>query len=88
MNLKLIKKSVLILVPTLGAGTFIFTVDKPIDTAVPWVLFCVFMGLVAIRNTWTKRACGHGFVAQGKYGFFYPFVINRCWVCGKLYSEE
>lgn len=32
----------------------------------------------------TKRKCGHGYISQGRGGWFYPFVVRECPKCGQM----
>ena len=67
------------------SGSFLLTMAvHSLSIKIIWWTISFISLILAVMLSLTSRACGHGFVAQGKFGFFWPFVVRRCPTCGAI----
>jgi len=86
MASKALLKSFVILPLTIMGGAVIFTPAVADAYQGPWFVACLVMLGLAMFTAAKKRACGHGYIVQGKWGMTFPYVIRKCPVCGDIYE--
>ena len=65
----------------------IFLIDADENVIIATLLFVIPMIFSAFLLVLKYRPCGHCGITQGRSGFYFPFLIDKCYICGESYGS-
>lgn len=83
---KATRKTLLIILPLFMGAAIVFVPSVPRELQPFWLAGCALLLGYGIHQARTPRPCGHGTIAQDRYGISYPYVIKQFPTCGEIYK--